>query len=260
LNPLNSTKEEFENMNVTEEEIKVTTGEEAVPYSWPWQASVQIAAEHICGGAVLAREWVVTAAHCLHSRQVPCVLLSNEIQINLAKSPVKQHFIHPSFNKTTLDCDVALLQLAEPLEFSPSVLPVCLPAEQEVLQPSRTCVVTGWGAPEGKKLQQLEVPILAPDICQSYYINLPSKVTQGMICAGFPLEEGKDSCTGDSGGPLVCPSEDNLGWGLGCGRKNYPGVYTNVGFFVDWIKKNINSSGMYQKTPKQLINPFAIVR
>ncbi|NXD43451.1 OVCH2 protein, partial [Copsychus sechellarum] len=171
------------------------------------------------------------------------------------KRPVKQHFIHPSFNESTLDCDIALLQLAEPLEFSPSVLPACLPAEQEVLQPSRTCVVTGWGAPEagmqekGKKLQQLEVPILAPDICQSYYINLPSKVTQGMICAGFPLEEGKDSCTGDSGGPLVCPSEDNSGsytlhgitsWGLGCGRKNYPGVYTNVGFFVDWIKKNIN--------------------
>ncbi|NXT98731.1 OVCH2 protein, partial [Buphagus erythrorhynchus] len=111
---------------------------------------------------------------------------------------VKQHFIHPSFNETTLDSDTALLQLAEPLGFSPSVLPVCLPAMQDVLQPFRVCVVTGWGAPEadrekGEKLQQLEVPILAPDICQSYYINLPSKVTQGMICAGFPLEEGKDS-------------------------------------------------------------------
>ncbi|NWW18504.1 OVCH2 protein, partial [Falcunculus frontatus] len=171
------------------------------------------------------------------------------------KMPVKQCIIHPSFNETTLDSDIALLQLAEPLEFNPSVLPVCLPAEEEVLQPSRMCVVTGWGAPEegmqekGKKLQQLEVPVLALDICQSYYINLPNKVTQRMICAGFPLEEGKDSCTGDSGGPLLCPSEDNSGfytlhgitsWGLGCRRKSYPGIYTNVGFFVDWIKNNIN--------------------
>ncbi|NXS20582.1 OVCH2 protein, partial [Mystacornis crossleyi] len=111
---------------------------------------------------------------------------------------VKQYIIHPSFNETTLDSDIALLQLAEPLEFNPSVLPVCLPAEEEVLQPSKMCVVTGWGAPEedrekGKKLQQLEVPILPPDVCQSYYINLPNKVTQRMICAGFPLEEGKDS-------------------------------------------------------------------
>ncbi|NXP64577.1 OVCH2 protein, partial [Chloropsis cyanopogon] len=171
------------------------------------------------------------------------------------KRSVKQYFIHPNLNETTLDSDIALLQLAEPVEFTPSMLPVRLPAEEEVLQPWRMCVVTGWGAPEagmqekGKKLQQLEDPTLAPDICQSYYTNLPSEVTQGMICAGFPLEEGKDSCTGDAGGPLVCPSEDNsgfytlrgiTGWGLACGRKNYSGVYTSVSFFIDWIKKNIN--------------------
>ncbi|NXT72976.1 OVCH2 protein, partial [Chaetops frenatus] len=103
---------------------------------------------------------------------------------------------HPRFNETTLDSAIALLQLAEPLGFS---LSVCLPAEEEVLQPSSTCVVTGWGAPEAgmqkgdKNLQQLEVPILALDICQSYYINLPNKVTRRMLCAGFPLEEGEDS-------------------------------------------------------------------
>lgn len=49
---------------------RIIGGEEAVPYSWPWQASVQIADEHISGGAVLAKEWVVTAAHCLNPREV----------------------------------------------------------------------------------------------------------------------------------------------------------------------------------------------
>ncbi|XP_041891557.1 ovochymase-2 isoform X1 [Corvus kubaryi] len=285
LDTLNSTNEDFENMDITEEEIQVTTedacgmpsnqprfifsriigGEEAVQYSWPWQASVQIADEHICGGAVLTKEWVVTAAHCLNSREayrdlwmVVTGLHDLTEQEYRQKRSVKQCITHPSFNETTLDSDIALLQLAEPLEFNPSVLPVCLPDKEEVLQPSRMCVVTGWGAPEadrekGKKLQQLEVPILALDVCQSYYINLPNEVTQKMICAGFPLEEGKDSCTGDSGGPLVCPSEENSGfytlhgitsWGLGCGRKNYPGIYTNVEFFVDWIKSNINSSDL----------------
>ncbi|NXB90339.1 OVCH1 protein, partial [Vidua chalybeata] len=176
------------------------------------------------------------------------------------KRSAKQYFIHPNFNRTTLDSDTALLQLAEPLEFSPSVLPVCFPAEEEVLQPWRMCVVTGWGAPEAG-MQSLLLGHVSPSwhlsVCQSYYINLPSKVTQGMMCAGFPLEEGKDSCTGssfvlvqgDSGGPLVCPSGDNSGfytlhgitsWGLACGRKNYPGEYTNINFFIDWIKKNIN--------------------
>lgn len=47
---------------------RIIGGEEAVPYSWPWQVSVQISDEHICGGAVLAKEWVVTAAHCFNSK------------------------------------------------------------------------------------------------------------------------------------------------------------------------------------------------
>ncbi|NXL55425.1 OVCH2 protein, partial [Chordeiles acutipennis] len=288
-NTLNSTsEEEFEDMNMAEEEIQVTTGyicgmpsnqprfifsriiggEEAVPYSWPWQVSVQISDEHICGGAVLAKEWVVTAAHCFDSKEMYRDLWMVVTGIHdlteqeyRQKRSVKQYIIHPSFNKTTMDSDIALLQLAKPLEFNHYVRPVCLPAKEEAVQPSRVCVVTGWGAHEGdremgKKLHQLEVPILVLDMCQSYYINLPSKVTPRMICAGFPLEEGKDSCTGDSGGPLVCPSEDNSGfytlhgitsWGLGCGRKSYPGVYTNVGVFVDWIKQSVNSSGMYEK-------------
>ncbi|NXW21502.1 OVCH2 protein, partial [Circaetus pectoralis] len=246
---------------------RIIGGEEAVPYSWPWQVSVQISDEHICGGAVLAKEWVVTAAHCFNSKELyrdlwMVVTGLHELteQEYRQKRSVKQYIIHPSFNKTTMDSDIALLQLAEPLEFNHYVRPVCLPAKEEAVQPSRVCVVTGWGAHEedrekGKKLHQLEVPILVLDTCQSYYMNLPSKVTQRMICAGFPLEEGKDSCTGDSGGPLVCPSEDNSGfytlhgitsWGLGCGRKSYPGVYTNVGGFVDWIKQSVNSSGMYE--------------
>lgn len=47
---------------------RIIGGEEAVPYSWPWQVSVQISDQHICGGAVLAKEWVVTAAHCFDSK------------------------------------------------------------------------------------------------------------------------------------------------------------------------------------------------
>ncbi|NWZ25938.1 OVCH2 protein, partial [Asarcornis scutulata] len=245
---------------------RIIGGEEAVPYSWPWQVSIQISNEHICGGAVLAKEWVVTAAHCFNSKElygdlwmVVTGLHDLTEQEYRQKRSVKQYIIHPSFNKTTMDSDIALLQLAKPLEFNHYVRPVCLPAKDEVIQPSTVCIVTGWGTHEedrekSKKLHQLEVPILVLDRCQTYYI-MPSKVTQRMICAGFPLEEGKDSCTGDSGGPLVCPSEDDSGfytlhgitsWGLGCGRKSYPGVYTNIAFFVDWIKQSVNTSGMYE--------------
>uniref|UniRef100_A0A8C4JS29 Peptidase S1 domain-containing protein n=1 Tax=Dromaius novaehollandiae TaxID=8790 RepID=A0A8C4JS29_DRONO len=187
---------------------RIIGGEEAVPYSWPWQVSIQISDEHICGGAVLAKEWVVTAAHSSNYKVIQKMSI---------------------FNKTTMDCDIALVRLAEPLEFNHYVRPVCLPAKEEAVQPSRVCVVTGWGAHAGGRQS-----LLFRGLSRLY------KVTQKMICAGFPLEEGKDSCTGDSGGPLVCPSEDDSGfytlngitsWGLGCGKKSYPGVYTNVDAF-----------------------------
>lgn len=48
-----------------------------------------------------------------------------------------------------MDSDIALLQLAKPLEFNHYVRPVCLPAREEEVQPSSVCVVTGWGAHEG---------------------------------------------------------------------------------------------------------------
>ncbi|MGH0173181.1 UNVERIFIED_CONTAM: hypothetical protein FKN15_065207 [Acipenser sinensis] len=42
-----------------------------------------------------------------------------------------------------------------------------------------------------EKLQQLEVPVLEPQACSQYY---PDRTTERMFCAGFPLQEGKDTC------------------------------------------------------------------
>lgn len=56
------------------------------------------------------------------------------------------------------------------------------------------------------------------------------------------MEGGKDSCQGDSGGPAVC--DDVLvgivSWGKGCGRKNSPGVYTDVSKILNWIERITN--------------------
>jgi len=69
---------------------------------------------------------------------------------------------------------------------------------------------------------------------------------QSFTCAGG--ESGKDTCTGDGGSPLVCPDPKNPGryyqaglvaWGIGCGDKNVPGVYTDVSQFKQWVDEEM---------------------
>lgn len=92
---------------------------------------------------------------------------------------------------------------------------------------------------------RVEVPLVSNSECSTTYGKLGMIITDRQLCAGGAA--GKDSCTGDSGGPLMTFKSDEEVWyaegivsyGAGCGRAGWPGVYTGLPFYYDWIVDNI---------------------
>jgi len=95
------------------------------------------------------------------------------------------------------------------------------------------------------KLQQATVPLKHLSYCKQQY---PLKVVSDrMICAGY--ENGQiDSCKGDSGGPFVCKDTYNyvlagaVSWGVGCARPGQPGLYTNISYFLTWLRTTMKQN------------------
>ncbi|KAM4038283.1 ovochymase-1 [Anomaloglossus baeobatrachus] len=247
---------------------RIVGGEESCPNCWPWHVAILYEGAFLCGGVIISPLWVLTAAHCQVSFEVSQYRLIAGIHDRLLNESSRQvrmvHIFaaHEMYSPITRDYDLALIRLAEALIFNDFVRPVCLPSMEEPLEPSSLCVVTGWGSTRedgqyANRLQQLPVPILNNNICNTNYY--PGAISERMFCAGFPDSGGKDACQGDSGGPLVCPSSDKsyvlygiVSWGVGCARPKWPGVYTRVRSFLGWIE---NTQKEVNKTLHLVTNP-----
>lgn len=105
--------------------------------------------------------------------------------------------------------------------------------------------------PSGKyqtRMRKVTLPVISRDTCQTLFRNtrlgFGFQLDESFICAGG--QENLDTCTGDGGGPLACRTPSGTyvqagitSWGIGCGGKDVPGAYVNVGLFSSWISSNI---------------------
>ncbi|XP_004079594.1 complement factor I [Oryzias latipes] len=233
---------------------RVVGGVEAKPTQIQWQVALQEHGRIDCGGAYVGGCWVITAAHCV--RRNPAAF---KVKFSLWKKyapqgstdivPVEEIIIHPNYNPATYENDIALVKLKKYpyrdycVEENPAIRAVCVPWSIELFQPNYTCSISGWGRTKTGKSAEvlLWANVSLIEGCQSSYKH---RFKAGMMCAG-DLDGNVDSCQGDSGGPLVC--QDQLGvsylwgivsWGDKCGKRGYPGVYTQVAYFFEWIRSH----------------------
>jgi serine protease len=232
------------------DENDIVGGKESTPGAWP--GTVALYAEwggdeiQICGGALIADEWVLTAAHCI----IPDAPIKNviidrhDLTTTVGESiAVKKATRHPAYNSSTHNNDLAILQLASKAHGAPTKL---LGSQQaSTLADGSTVTVVGWGntsesGSSSSVLREVDVPVIGTAACQAFpHYDI---VNDNQICAGFTTG-GKDSCQGDSGGPLFFKIGTEIyhagltSWGVGCARPNAPGVYTRTSTYVNWIFK-----------------------
>ena len=240
---------------------RIVGGVDADIKNYSWQVALtNTSYQQFCGGSVIDKNWILTAAHCLENVSSPGLIrirsgVTNRLHNTGQDRQVSEIILHPDYSNNGYRFDAALVRLATPLDLTdPNVskIPLVTPiwGIQGVADPGAMAAITGWGAtsyngPSSNILQVGFVPVVS-----NGEANNPSSYGGGvrpeMIAAGFLGVGGVDACQGDSGGPLAVPDPASpvgyrlagiTSFGVECGAPNYPGVYARVSAITDWIEE-----------------------
>ena len=158
-----------------------------------------------------------------------------------------------------MENDIAMIELVDAVPLNECIGLVCLPNED--VADDDECFITGWGAlysdgPSPDILQEAKVNIVSNSDCDADYGV--GAIADDMLCAQGVNSAGEatDACQGDSGGPLVCVSggasyvlHGATSWGYGCADEPYPGVWSRVKSFRDWIDELMGLTEATKQAP-----------
>ncbi|CAH3156483.1 unnamed protein product, partial [Porites evermanni] len=260
--------------------LRIAGGKRSKRGRWPWQIGLYGNSKggiiFLCGGALISRQWVLTAAHCFYGKGVfygnASWYLVKVGDHNRRRNEISQQqvipekiFIHQQYKHfSSVDADLALVKLRTQVKLTAFVRTVCLPEKQEgdLAIPGTNGFVAGWGVTRALRHGEFAKPNDTSNVLRHAVFKVQdnniclkkSSITYNStlaFCAGDGGRGVRDSCKGDSGGAFVrkVRRRPNLhwvavgivSWGEGCAQKDKYGYYTRLYPFIDWIKKTMDN-------------------
>ncbi|KAM8960458.1 mast cell protease 8-like [Pelodytes ibericus] len=232
-------------MHTGSQNYQIIGGREAIPHSKPWMAYItynnQAGERFVCGGFLVSREFVMTAAHCTgRDTKVYLGLHSLRERTDWNTFSVLTAHRHTNYNSVTHDSDIMLLQIDKEVSLNDAIQIIALPKRNKRVATGTMCNVAGWGQTGrdtvSQVLMEVNVTVIGNKKCQEI-LSLP--ISSAMLCAGEPSTTG-DAAEGDSGSPLVC---NGVATGIvSFGYSKPPGAYTHIPSFLPWIRKILTLS------------------
>ena len=227
-------------------------GGEDTNQAYPWMVSIQKGG-HFCGGVLIGRNWVLTAAHCLEdvtANQLTLMIGATNLGSLSGAEYRRASWIqtHHDYQSDRFYSDIAIIKLDRSSAKTP--INIIDQTARYGLRQNEQMRVIGWGlTKEGVsssfsyELQQVDVSYQGDRVCSDIYGSLGvNGYWDRSFCAG-EVSGGKDACQGDSGGPIVVKAGDEwalaglVSWGSGCAQAGKYGAYTEVAAFENWIEQ-----------------------